>query len=480
MTVLDSFYLLFRTDAKQAQAEVAALEKQIEALKAKGNQRSQDEEKALKESIKQHKELAKNLKETTEQTDKLGQSFVKTIENAAGAATSLFAFSAIKAGVKNVTDFNSQLLVTARILNQSPRSLSAFANAAELAGGTKEGAIAQYQSLFNFYAARGLKNPTPENLLTALRGNLASRKTAEAKSQLLQQIGISDTGIIALGEESRDAFGRNIAQGQSTALSEAQIEKLRDLQREEAQATQELTHFFGVLTDEISGLLIPAIKEFSEFLHAVTRITGGSTALAAAGVIGGGAIARPLARGLLSYLGIGGAAAGAGEAAAGLGLGGVTAGAAAIGLGAWWLFGKEQDLINRTFGRKSSSPNNQSALRFWQSQGFTRDQAAGIAGNEYAESSGNPLARNYAKGIHFGLYQWSEERRARIKAAIGIDVATASAEDQRKAAAWELHQRGDDARIHFGGLGGGLQSLFRGFGRESGTQGAPGVPDSQR
>jgi hypothetical protein len=43
MTVLDTFYLLFKTDAPGAKAEAAALDKQLDELEKKGKKRSEDE-----------------------------------------------------------------------------------------------------------------------------------------------------------------------------------------------------------------------------------------------------------------------------------------------------------------------------------------------------------------------------------------------------------------------------------------------------
>lgn len=77
------------------------------------------------------------------------------------------------------------------------------------------------------------------------------------------------------------------------------------------------------------------------------------------------------------------------------------------------------------------------AMSFWMSQGYSREQAAGIVANEIAESGGKPGARGDGGKAH-GLYQWHPDRRRRILEATGIDVSTASAMDQRRAAAWEM------------------------------------------
>jgi hypothetical protein len=83
----------------------------------------------------------------------------------------------------------------------------------------------------------------------------------------------------------------------------------------------------------------------------------------------------------------------------------------------------------------------QDSLSFWMGKGLTSEQAAGMAAQEMAESGGNPGARgDYVNGIATasGAYQWHSDRRARILAATGIDVANASIDQQREAAYWEL------------------------------------------
>ncbi len=453
MTVLDTFYLLFKNDAKQTQTDVAALEKQIESLKDKGKKRSEQETKDLKEAVARHKELAKSLKETTDQQEKLGTSFVKTIEAAAAAGTSLFAFSAIKSGVKNVTDFNSALRVTAGILGQNGSALAAFAAAGEHAGGTQEGALGAYQSLFQYYSSKGLKTADPTQLLGALRKDLAQRGTPAGKALLLQQLGISDTGIIALAESSGTDYQRALAQGQAAALSPEQQAKLRDLKQAEVDATQELNRAFGTMGAELSGVIIPALHKFGEILHGITNVPGGSTALAVGGTIAGGYGAKWVAGAIGRALGLGGSAAAAG----GLGATGIGLAAAGIAGGAWYLLGKEQDAIKSYFGKGKSSPGNQNAIDFWTSQGYSREQAAAWAAQEQSESSGNPRAYNQG---HYGLYQWSEARRQKILAATGIDVATASAADQRKAAAWEAEQTGIAAQVKASGDAGSASDIL--------------------
>jgi Phage tail lysozyme len=80
--------------------------------------------------------------------------------------------------------------------------------------------------------------------------------------------------------------------------------------------------------------------------------------------------------------------------------------------------------------------NARESVAFWKSKGMTDDAAKMMAANEMRETNFNPGAVGGAGEV--GSFQWDASRRARIKAALGIDVANASHADQLKAAEWEL------------------------------------------
>lgn len=77
------------------------------------------------------------------------------------------------------------------------------------------------------------------------------------------------------------------------------------------------------------------------------------------------------------------------------------------------------------------------AISFWTKKGYTPQQAAAIEANIFHESGGRADARGDGGRAH-GLFQHHPDRRARILAATGIDMSTANAMDQRRAAAWEM------------------------------------------
>lgn len=348
MSVLDTWYLLFKTDAKAAKDDVAALDRQIAELAAKGKSRNDAEGKQLKELRKQRVEMTRDLKDQRKEVDGLGQSFVKTVEAAAAAGTAMFAFSALKSGVRNVTDFNSALRVTGAIMGKNSSELAAFAAAAEHAGGTQEGALGAYNSLRQFYASKGLQTADPFALLAALRKHLSQRGTPAAKAMLLQQLGVSDTGVISLAQSPDADYRDALARGRAAALSPEQQAKLRDLKMAEVEATQALNHWLGVLGAEISGPLISGLKGFSDLLQGISNVPGGATALGAVG----GTLATVAGGGLLAKFFTGGAGPAAGMAARG-GLLGLAA--TAIAGGAWYLLGKEEEMIQHYFGGGGSA-----------------------------------------------------------------------------------------------------------------------------
>lgn len=95
----------------------------------------------------------------------------------------------------------------------------------------------------------------------------------------------------------------------------------------------------------------------------------------------------------------------------------------------------------------AAGSNKEQSRAFWLSQGYTPAQVAGLLANEQVESGGfqtNPVGDG---GAARGIFQWHSDRRQRILAATGIDVATASHADQLRAAAWELQARGDADRL---------------------------------
>lgn len=82
----------------------------------------------------------------------------------------------------------------------------------------------------------------------------------------------------------------------------------------------------------------------------------------------------------------------------------------------------------------------QKALDYFVAQGWTPEQAAGIAGNLQQESGYDPQAGVKEQSAHRGIAQWDATRRADIEKQFGISVDQMSYDQQLQAVQWELTQ----------------------------------------
>jgi hypothetical protein len=92
-------------------------------------------------------------------------------------------------------------------------------------------------------------------------------------------------------------------------------------------------------------------------------------------------------------------------------------------------------------------------MNFFMSQGYTREQSAGIVANLIAESSLIPTNHNRNEDSR-GIAQWNNRgaapgqpgRRDRVEQFLGSPVLQSSFQDQLRAVAWELSSSGPEAR----------------------------------
>lgn len=397
MTVLDTFYLLFKSDANGAKTDVAALEKQIDSLTVKGKKRTDEESKALLQAKKQLKGVTQELQDQNKQVDKLGESFRGLITNAVGAFTAYAGFSALKNGILDAAKFNSALAVQAKITGQNAGELGGYAAEVEAAGGSVDEFIGSIQSMTKMAADAGRPLTKIGDLLNFMREQIKGQPLQE-QMRILGLVGINSPGYIAFLEQSNDEWRKSV--GYINAHAQA-TNAATDIDRKFEQQLSRTGQTFKDLFSILGKHVLPTATGFLKGTEAWLGVL--NFGLQYDDYIG----PRPRPQNTKKY-----------------------------------------DPAARRF--VDSSPQSSSggdAYSFWLSQGYTPSQAAGLAANEQAESSGNPNALNTQTGIHGGLYQWDRSRRASILTGTGIDVYNSSADQQRLAAAWELKQRGDDIRI---------------------------------
>lgn len=444
MTVFNSFFLLFKNDAAKSKKDVADLEKQIDSLRAKGKARSEEENKQLKDATARHKEIQKNMKETQQATEKLGESLVT-------AAAAYVSFSAIKAGIVNTAEFNRNLTVQSRNLQQTTKDMRAYSAATEKAGGTQEELLGFVESKTRQAASSGLGPFDMKKYFQGLRNYMRGMDNA-AKLAVLSDQGITGPGLTSLALASDADFDKRIKEMYELAQATGAADRAATEFGESSDALgQSLKTYWSTVGESVLPVITEGNNALTEFFHTISENKDVANSVFAGMLATLTAISTMLPRIIYGIGAMGGAAAAAGLTATGVTAVGASAyaiprlsleGGRAIGRG-----------LNRYLGRgdengylpgqegysggKKAGDTGGDAMSFWMSQGYTRAQAAGIVANEHHESGGDPMARGDGGKAH-GLYQWHPDRRARIKAATGIDVSNASAADQRRAAAWEM------------------------------------------
>ncbi len=435
MNVLETFYILFKTNAD-------------------------DVKRGMDTVNKVSKDTEEKLKRTNEEASKLGQTFVKMVESGAELAGMVTAFNAIKAGAINQRDYNAQLYTTSTLYKQNAGALKEFAQAAAQMGGSRDSAMGDMIGYAQLAQQRGLKYD-PLAQMQAARAryqSLAGSPVAQAQMLTGANAYYQDPGLQMMLKMSNKDFGalmNTTGVRAAGSLTNNQAKNAFDSQA----AGRELDSSVGKLTTKIGDGLIPTINNLIGVMSNVASNMGNSfsTAIytAAALIAGKGLIGGGLGRALAGSLLRGGVTTAAGEAGvagvAGAGIAGVgalaTGGAlAAIGgvtVGAITYDAyKIKQIIDaykamrarQAAGGSSSGGND---MDFFMQQGYSKGQSAGIVANMMKESGGNPNA--VGDGGHArGLFQWHKGRRDAILHGTGIDVWNSSKADQMKAALWEM------------------------------------------
>lgn len=450
MSILDTFYILFKSNADDA---------------VKSTQRYD----------KATKELEGSLKSATDQSENLGQSFVKLVESGAALAGAYAGFNVIKQATIDQVGYNTQLNNTSKIYNTNVGTLKAYAQAAAQASGVssdKQGSLFGLTSLLSQNVwAKG----DPFAIMLAARAryrSLANSPIAQNEMAYGQHSQYQTPGerlMLTMSQEKFDTLRGSTGVVAAGTLTPEQAQAAAD-----AEAAQEdLSGALGKLETAIATPLIGSINTLTNVLSNFVSSAGNGTATALGlagtyiagkalqwGITGGitsrllglGARIAPKA-GTVGEIATGGlsaaesAATFGGGAAATVGAGVAAAGSAAllgigeIGYGGYKLYEMWAPYLKSKFQKApltKASQAKQSDLDFWKSQGYSTEQAAAIMANIQAESGGNPNKWGSNGENSYGLAQWHPDRAKKIKDGTGIDIYHASREKQMRAIAWEM------------------------------------------
>lgn len=436
--ILDTFYMLFKSDTSQAAKGVADLEKKIAGLTKLGEYRTDKETKNLKEAQKQYKELNQQLKETENQYTKVAESLVQ-------ATTGAITFGSIIKGIFSTGSLNSNLQVQSKLIGQTTTDLKAYGAAAKAAGGSSEDAAGYIQGLFERFSAIGLGSRVPKagQIFDKIRQQLKL-----AGSDLGQREGVFQRfnvpqGLKPLLSLSDEEYAKSIALNQKLADNTAAgAEEARKYSESWANVQSSLSGVFTTIGTDLFPAFETVNKELVDFFDYLKDNKGIAELTFTGAAIAVTAFSGALVGTLVPALATLGTVAATALAPLAIITGGVALGKAAYNYSSTHGFNASKG-APATSGSVSRQDQN---IAFWMSQGYTREQAAAWAATSMSESGDNPAAVGDG-GRARGSFQWHPDRQADILRGLGINVGTASHEDNLRAAAWEAKKRGDDIRI---------------------------------
>lgn len=467
----------------------------------------------------------KGLKDTGNEADKAGDKLgaagkkgAKGFNEVTSSAVKFLAVIggtvAIKRFIEQTIEANSALNRFSENINISVQNISAWSQAAELAGGSAEGlqgtldmfSRAQTQlrltgesSLLPYFSALGIsariaQGPV-DNLLLVLSEKLSKldRTTANNFGRMM---GI-DQGTLSLLLKGRSEVELLIKrQKEQGVVTKQQAEEASRLKRSMVESRQSFEAFGRELLSQATPALEKVFSLFSgfgewvrqnkEFVQSfLTILAAGLTAIALAAV--------PINLVAVAIVGLAAAVAALWQDYQVFKRGGESLidwkkwepGIKAAGEGIKWLKNLLGDLIYRAvaaadvvssvlsgdwkkakfaaneFLHGSGNPSGidnsagsqtsntisggdagkhaQTAMSYFQSQGWSREQSAGIVANLKRESAFNHNAVGDS-GKAFGIAQWHPDRQAEFKKNFGKDIRGSSFEDQLAFVQYELTQ----------------------------------------
>ena len=443
----------------------------IDSLKVVLGLDSKDYEKGIKKVNTTLKQTGDEAQKAGKKIKKSGKDGAEGYDQAAKSAAGLFKILAGAVAFKKIVidtiQTNAELYRFSRNLQQSARDVSAFGNAVEITGGDAkafQGTLSMLSRSQTELQMTGQSNLLPffaRFHVAMMNANGTARKGTDilldfadktkgmdrtTRFNVLQSMGI-DEGTANAMLEGRQALEALIAkQKEHGAVTDKQAENSEKTRRSMTEAAITARTF----KNEVSDGLSPAIKTLTDLFTRLDEVTGGwsTTLVGAISTIGGLTFAfRGLASAVEAVVGGGAAGVGAGGVAAaaggGIGLLGRFAGMARGSLGLYALTyskelntGEGAELAKRQ-AMGATITNGIDPQKFFESKGWTREQAAGIVANLKTESSMNPSAIG-DNGSAYGIAQWHPDRQANFRKAMGKDIKNSSLSEQLEFVNYEL------------------------------------------
>ena len=271
MALFDTFFLLFKTDAPQAAAEVAALDKKISELAAKGKARSEEENKELAGLRKQRTQATQDLKDQTKETENLGVAFTDLSASALAGVGALLGVGALKDAVGNVVDMEVALGRLEKVTGVSANEISAWDAAVQRASGGPAGEFVGWLQQINAQLIAQGRGDQVKNIIPNLLALSRSWKDAslEQKQFWGQQYGLTQDLILLL-DQGPDKI---------KAIVDAQKEALT-ITNEDTAAALELSNAWENVKRSIQGTLaLLTLHPWESFKKGIEALADGGDAV---------------------------------------------------------------------------------------------------------------------------------------------------------------------------------------------------------
>lgn len=474
----------------------------------------------------------KGLKDTGSEADKTGAKLKKSgkdgaegFENVAKSAAKFLALiggtMAVKRFIENQIEANAALDRFAQNLDQSANSISAWGNAAELAGGSAEGLqgtmdmlsksqtelqLTGQSGLIPYFSALGLSladtqgKARPVNDLLLDLADRFSKMDRTTANNMGRMMGI-DQGTMQLLLKGRSEVELMIRrQKEYGAVTKKQAEESSRLRNAMVASRQSFEAFGRELLSAAAPALEKMFAIFSDFgtwIQENKEFVQTFLTIIAAGLAGIALATVPINLTVVAVLALSAAIAALWQDYQTWKRGGDSfidwakwePGFKAAGAGIKWLKDLLGDMVYRAIaaadvlsavfnrdwerakfaagefmngnGKKygtddtpappsgtvnstgaskaGGSKEEQAAMAYFQAQGWSREQAAGLAANIKRESAFRPDAVG-DNGKAYGIAQWHPDRQAEFKKKFGKDIQGSSMEEQMAFMHYELTQ----------------------------------------
>lgn len=254
MSILETFYILFKSDASEVK-------------------------KGADEAEKSTKHLQDSLKGVNDTSDKLGKSFLNMATSFSKLVGTIVSVTSIVAGVRSATEYTAELGKVSRALNVNVSDLDAWGNAVQRSGGTATGFENSLRSLSKRF---GITGDQALKLMGSFSDSLSKLSQVQALNYGKNVLGLDEATILLLQKGRREV--------DEVIKRQKELGVVNQRDAEQVKKFQEAVYDAGVATRSFfRELFSPAIPYFTKFINYFIEhkdlVVGGLIAIGAAAAV---------------------------------------------------------------------------------------------------------------------------------------------------------------------------------------------------